>query len=215
MSLHAVLTGLGLADIPAAVLWDMDGTIIDTEDALSECSREIVIAHGGTWTAADGAYVLGASVADHAARLQEAVARGPQKTADGSALLDEVEELLGERAYSRCQLVTGAAELLRAFRTAAIPQALVTATSGHLVTLALESLSEKYFDTVVTGSDPVAAKPDPAPYLEAARRLGVNISECLIFEDSFQGLAAARASGSHVVDVVATPLTRLAPLLHV
>lgn len=194
-----------LGKLPAAVLWDMDGTIVDTEWAWGELSEDVVKPAGGVWGSEDTEFILGASTLDHANRLADAVERGGKPRPEPMEIFGELTELMAERAYPFVELLPGVRELLVAFREAGIAQALVTATPKDLVDIALESLGETYFNTVVTGSDDVPGKPDPGPYLLGARRLGVEAADCLVFEDSRAGLAAARASGADVVDVNDTP----------
>lgn len=204
---------LGLSEVPQAVLWDLDGTLVDSESAWVAYSKDVVLAQGGIWEDADSAYIFGVSKLEHANRLAQAIARGSGEPNDPCALYTIVEDSMRTEAYPNTTLLPGAAELLVALRDVGVPQVLVTATAADLVDVVLSALPEHYFNALVTGSDPVPAKPDPAPYLLGAKRVGAEISHCLIFEDSAVGLAAARASTANVVDVSATPLVELAALL--
>ncbi|WP_300047550.1 HAD family phosphatase [Trueperella sp.] len=201
---------LGLSQLPAAVLWDMDGTIVDTESAWGELSETVIREAGGIWESEDTEFILGASTADHANRLADAVARAGLERPESMEIFGELTRLMATRAYPFVRLLPGVRELLWAFRDAGVPQALVTATPKDLVDIALESLGEMYFNAVVTGSDEVPGKPAPDPYLLGAKRLGVNAEDALIFEDSRAGLEAARASGAVVVDVNHTAPAMLA-----
>ena len=199
MSIHKVLEAVGLDRAPAAVLWDMDGTIIDSESEWARFTRQMVLEAGGVWTDDDEAYIFGANSADHGR--------------DAQAMFDELGALMTAEVYAKAVLLPGARELLVAFRDAGIPQAMVTATPKDVVDVALEALGEAYFNAVVTGSEDIPGKPDPAPYLLGAQRLAADPGECLAFEDSVAGLAAARASGAHVVDVNEVKVAELATLL--
>lgn len=213
MSIDNVWTAVGLDRAPAAVLWDMDGTIIDSESEWARFTRQMVLEGGGVWTDDDEAYILGANSADHGARMAQAIERGGGDHRDAQAMFDELGALMTAEVYAKAVLLPGARELLVAFRDAGIPQAMVTATPKDVVDVALEALGEAYFNAVVTGSEDIPGKPDPAPYLLGAQRLAADPGECLAFEDSVAGLAAARASGAHVVDVNEKKVAELATLL--
>lgn len=213
MALEHVFSAIGLVEPPAGVMWDMDGTIIDTESEWAHYSRVVVERHGGEWTADDDAYINGASTEDHAARLASAVFVTTGERLGASDLFDEMSELLATEVFANVEPLPGAAELLRAVGEARIAQALVTATPMNLVEPVLGALEPIRFDSVVTGSDDIPGKPNPAPYLLGAERLGVAAENCVAFEDSKPGLAAARASGATTIDVGQYPLADLAKLL--
>ncbi|MDO5024939.1 MAG: HAD family hydrolase [Trueperella sp.] len=212
MSLADVYAALGLSEPPAAVLWDMDGTIVDTEADWVNNSRKVVEAHGGYWDDADGNYIFGACTADHAQRLADAVARGTGPRLAPMRLFDLLHQEM-RTAYQDAELLPGAAEMLTAFLEAGIPQALVTATEMDLVIPALQNFPQEYFAAVVSGSEKIPGKPSPEPYLLGAQRLQADIRDCLVFEDSAAGLAAARASGAVTIDVNEIKVADLAKLL--
>lgn len=213
MALQDVLNHVGCELLPAAVLWDMDGTIVDSEDEWAEITRQIVLAKGGEWNDDDDAFIRGANSLNHGGRMADAVERGTGSRPDPNALFIELGERMKTDVYGQATLIPGAHELLLAFREAGVAQAMVTATPKDIVDVALEALGENYFNAVVTGSEDVPGKPDPAPYLLGAKRLAAEPAECLAFEDSGTGLAAARASGAHVVDVNECRLADLAKFL--
>ncbi|MDP9805927.1 HAD superfamily hydrolase (TIGR01509 family) [Trueperella bonasi] len=213
MALQDVLNHVGCERLPAAVLWDMDGTIVDSEEEWAEITRQIVLAKGGEWNDDDDAFIRGANTQDHGGRMADAVERAVGTRPDPSQLFRELGERMKTDVYGAATLIEGARELLLAFREAGIAQAMVTATPKDIVDVALEALGENYFNAVVTGSEDVPGKPDPGPYLLGAKRLAAEPTECLAFEDSRAGLAAARASGAHVVDVNEYRLADLAKLL--
>lgn len=213
MSIENVLTAIGLDEMPAAVLWDMDGTVVDSEDEWDAITEKIVLESGGEWNDDDAAFIRGANSDDHGGRMADAVGRGTGQRPDPVDLFAELGERMKTDVYANSVLLPGAHELLVAFREAGVPQAMVTATPKDIVDVALESLGETYFNAVITGSEDIPGKPDPAPYLLGAKRLAADPTKCLAFEDSVAGLAAARASGAHVVDVNEIPLANLAKLL--
>jgi HAD superfamily hydrolase (TIGR01509 family) len=99
----------------------------------------------------------------------------------------------------------GAPELLRGVRAAGLATALVTTTPRALADVVLRSirrgLGEDPFDVTICGDEVPARKPDPAPYLQAMRALGVEPGECVVIEDSQAGITAGLASGAAVLGV--------------
>ncbi|QOQ38363.1 HAD family hydrolase [Trueperella pecoris] len=213
MTIAHVWEALGLEAAPEAVLWDMDGTIVDTGEQWGALSEKVVREAGGLWSKEDTAFVVGTSSSAHAQRVADAVARGGGERPEPEEIFAELLQEMATIVYPRVELLAGAEELLRAFRDAGIAQVLVTATPANLVEIARGSLGQMYVNALVTGSDHVAPKPDPAPYLLGARRVASDIRRCLVFEDSRAGLAAARASGATTVDVTSMPLSALAERL--
>ncbi|WP_081689967.1 HAD family hydrolase [Actinotignum schaalii] len=195
---------------PAAVLWDMDGTLVDSEEEWARVSGNVVRSHGGIWTDEDVLAIRGADTIAHGRRMMAAVRRGGGEV-DPWKMFAEVLRAMADH-MADAELIDGAAELLDAFSAAGIPQALVTATPGRPVEIFLAGPGSR-LEAAVTGDDDVPGKPNPAPYLLGAQRLGVPIESCLAFEDSGPGLAAARSAGAFTVDVGEFPLAELAALL--
>lgn len=213
MSLHDVFRACGLDTKPAAVLWDMDGTITDTESQWVAQSRLVIEERGGSWTDEDELALHGSSTETHAKHLHTMLVRDGGEVAEPMALFEEVAGHMAEHVYSNPDIMPGALELLNAFAEAEIPQALVTATPIELVGPAIESLPKQYFAARVTGDEPLPAKPDPAPYATAMQRLGVEPAQCLAFEDSIPGQTSASGAGATVVNVMKLELKALAALL--
>lgn len=183
---------------PAAVLWDMDGTLVDTEPFWLAAESALVAAHGGVWTAEDGLSLVGAGLEHSASVLRgRGVALGVEEIIDRltTAVLAQAEERLPWRP--------GARELLLALREAGVPTALVTMSMRPLAERIAADFEPAAFQTLVTGGDVEHAKPHPEPYLRAAELLGVPIEDCLAVEDSVPGLASATASGAVVIGVPA------------
>ena len=182
------------AVLPAAVLWDMDGTLIDTEPYWMAAEVELVEAHGGVWTRQDAVAMIGSSMAVAAAQLQ---ARGVRLTVEEIA--HALNSAVGAAVAAGIPWQPGAFEAVRALHAAGVPQALVT--SSFEVLAAPFAAAVGLFDVVVSGDTVARPKPDPEPYLTAARLLGVDVAGCVAFEDSRSGLASAVASGARVVAV--------------
>jgi HAD superfamily hydrolase (TIGR01509 family) len=98
-------------------------------------------------------------------------------------------------------VMPGAYELLDALRAERVPVALVTSSLGEIADAVLKSVGRDRFDAVVTADDVTRTKPDPEPYLTAAKLLGVEPVRCVVLEDSPNGVAAATAAGCAVVAV--------------
>ncbi len=185
---------------PAAVLFDMDGTLVDSEKVWEIALHELAARAGGTLSAAARRAMVGSSMATSMRIMRTEVGQPDRPEApDVEWLTDRVEDLFGAGLVWR----PGAAELLRAVRAAGLPTALVTSTGRRLVEIALDTLGRSNFDVVVCGDEVSAPKPDPEPYRTAARLLGVPIEACVAIEDSPVGVASALASGATVLAVPA------------
>lgn len=182
---------------PAAVLWDMDGTLVDTEPYWMKAEWEIVSAHGGTWSKEHALAVVGADLLDTGAYMRD---NGPVPLTP-----HEIVELLLDRVVDSIRVSIpwrpGARELLDEVRISATPSALVTMSWRRFAEPVVEALPAGSFDTVVVGDDVERGKPHPDPYLLAAERLGVDPRECLAIEDSPTGVASALAAGCTVLAV--------------
>jgi len=196
--------------MPAAVLWDMDGTIIDSEPYWMDAETALVESFGGVWTHQDALSVVGQGLW-HTARVMRS--RGVTLTDD------EIIQALTERVMAQVRVHVpwrpGARDLLDALKHAGVPTALVTMSLRSLAELVVEAIQDDGLDTpfevIVSGDDVEHAKPHPEPYLRAAELLGVEITDCVAIEDSEPGLASAIASGAvsigvpHMVPLTSSP----------
>ncbi|MCR6713466.1 MAG: HAD family phosphatase [Demequina sp.] len=181
--------------VPAAVLWDMDGTLIDSEPYWIAAETELCAKFGVAWTHEDGLQLVGNSLESSAKVLRE---RGVLMPLDDiiAYLINRVTMQVRERAPWQ----QDAFDLLNAVLAAGIPCALVTMSYRQLADALLARVPEA-FAVVVTGDEVSKGKPDPEAYLVAAKRLGVDITQCVAFEDSIAGVASALASGARTVGV--------------
>lgn len=179
---------------PAAVLWDLDGTIVDTEPLWMAAETALAARHGATWTEEDGLSLVGSDLLEAAHRIEARIGSGlrPQQIVDH--LVAELAEAMRRDQPWR----PGAPELVRALAEAGVPQALVTMSYRSIAAPVVEALP---FDAVVTGDEVTHGKPHPEPYLAAARMLGVDPAVCLAVEDSATGAASADAAGCVVLVV--------------
>ncbi|WP_307793373.1 HAD family hydrolase [Microbacterium stercoris] len=180
------------SDLPAAVLWDMDGTLVDTEPYWMAAETPLVEEYGGTWTHEDALKMVGLNLEASSKILQAAgVALSPQ----------EIISRLSAGVIASCvekgvPFRPGALELLRDLKQHGVKTALVTMSYRHMALAIVDLIGFDAFDVVVAGDDVERGKPFPDAYLQAAEQLGVDIAECVAIEDSPTGLSSAIASGA-------------------
>ena len=186
-----------MTSVPAAVLWDMDGTLIDTEPYWIRCEHELVATYGGRWTDEDATSIVGFDLLDAAEviRTRGGVPLRPNDIVD--KLSAGVTVLLRQRVPWR----PGARELLAALKLRGVPCALVTMSWKDLTAEVVGQLPRDSFQTVITGDMVMNGKPHPEPYPFAAEELGVDPVACVAIEDSPPGIASAEAAGCVVVGV--------------
>lgn len=191
------------APLPTAVLFDMDGTLVDTEPYWIEAEIELVRSHGGTWTEADALAMVGTGLEDAAAVFQrQGVRLGVREIVDG--LITRVAARTRERVVYK----EGARELVAALRGRGVPLALVTSSETPLAEVVLDAFGGPgVFDVVVTGDLGHPAKPAPDPYRIGAaalsRRAGreLGLRGMVAVEDSRTGIRSATAAGIFTVGV--------------
>ncbi|MEV6370959.1 HAD family phosphatase [Micromonospora sp. WP24] len=182
------------------MLFDMDGTLVDSEKLWDVALQELAAVYGGTLSDDARRAIVGTVMADSMRILHEDLGQ-PERDLKVSA--DWIDARILELFRTGLSWRPGAMALLTAVRAAGIPTALVTSSGRPLVEVALETLGRENFDVVVCGDEVVAAKPHPEPYLTAARLLGVPIERCVAIEDSATGVASALAAGAAVLAVPA------------
>ncbi|MER6592268.1 HAD family phosphatase [Micromonospora purpureochromogenes] len=182
------------------MLFDMDGTLVDSEKLWDVALRELAAEYGGTLSDAARRAVIGTSMAESMRIVHDDLGQ-PERDAQVSTRWINARILELFRTGLRWR--PGALTLLRAVRAAGIPTALVTSSGRPLVEVALDTLGRDSFDAVVCGDEVDLAKPHPEPYLTAARLLDVPIGRCVAIEDSPTGVASALAAGAAVLAVPA------------
>ncbi|WP_277871808.1 HAD family hydrolase [Cryobacterium ruanii] len=185
------------AFLPAAVLWDMDGTIVDTEPYWMQAETELVSEFGGVWTQDDGMLLVGSGLWNSATILQS---RGVDLSPDAivARLTDRVQEQLGQHGIP---WRPGSRELLQELKAAGVPTALVTMSVERMARQIIDLMDFVAFDVVVAGDMVANSKPHPDPYLVAAERLGVDPRDCIAIEDSVPGVTSAVAAGTITIAV--------------
>ncbi|MDI6100143.1 HAD family phosphatase [Actinoplanes sp. NEAU-A12] len=182
------------------MLFDMDGTLVDSERVWGIALAELAVHAGGVLSDTARLAMVGTSMATSMRLFRDDLGQpGRPEAPDVEWLTTRVQELFSEGLVWR----PGAMELLLAVRAAGIPTALVTSTGRRLVEVALKTLGAENFDVVVCGDEVERPKPDPEPYRTAAALLGVPISSCVAIEDSPSGVASAFAAGARVLAVPA------------
>ena len=180
-----------------AILFDMDGLFIDSEPEWHAAETEMMRGYGYDWQPADPLQCLGGPLA----RVTEYMSGCLKGSIKPEVLAKEIIDEMTTRLSSATTYMPGAIEFSKLVSQARIPQALVSASPRTLVNAVVSNLDQNYFKETVAAGDIERTKPFPDPYLHAAKLLDVEISNCLIFEDSQTGITAATASGAFVVAI--------------
>lgn len=187
-----------------AVLFDMDGTLVETEEYWGAAMFELAESLGGTMSEEARAATVGSTIRRSMTILYAdlgLVRTEEQLRADARCVEDRTAELM-TAGISWCP---GARELVTAARAAGLRTALVTTTPRRLADVVLSAiradLDDDPFHVTVCGDEVPVRKPDPTPYLQAMAALGVEPGECVVVEDSESGVAAGLAAGAAVLGV--------------
>jgi HAD superfamily hydrolase (TIGR01509 family) len=184
----------------AAVLFDMDGLLVDSEPLWSVAEVELAAKLGATWTEDLKTAVVGTRLEASVPVILEwfGLPSGPAEVASTSEfLLTRMVELFHEFL----PMMPGALELVDGVRALGVPTALVSSSYRVLVDAALDTVGRERFDVTVAGDEVIDGKPSPEPYLLACTMLGVDPARVVILEDSISGVAAGESAGATVVAV--------------
>jgi HAD superfamily hydrolase (TIGR01509 family) len=188
-----------------AVLFDMDGTLVETEELWGEAMAALARSLGGEFSAGARERTVGTSmtVAMGILYADLGVERSAaDSVADARWVEDETAALMTARGMP---WRPGARELLTAVRDAGLATALVTTTPRRIAQIVLDRIAAELggspFDVTVCGDEVPARKPDPAPYLQAMAALTVDPGSSLVVEDSLVGVTAGLAAGAAVLGV--------------
>ncbi|MFC4785058.1 HAD family hydrolase [Nocardioides sp. MAHUQ-72] len=182
---------------PDAVLWDMDGTLVDTEPYWIEVEYEIAARYGGTWSHQHALNLVGNDLIESGRYIREHMGIDVEP----SQIVEELLDGVVERVVDQVPWRPGAVELLAELGEQEVPCALVTMSYRRFVAPILQALPDTTFAAIVTGDAVTRGKPHPEPYLKAAALLGVDPARCLAVEDSNTGARSAAAAGCTVLVV--------------
>lgn len=193
--------------LPAAVLWDMDGTLVDTEPYWIAAEHAIVEEHGGVWSDEFAHQLVGNDLMVSAEFIRD----NSPITWEPERIIEELLLRVTAEVRRHVPWRPGARELLASLIEAGVPNALVTMSWRSLAAAVVEALPAGTFDALVTGDEVAHGKPHPEPYYAAARLLGVEPRDCIAIEDSPTGVRSAVAAGVPTIavpHVVPVPVTR-------
>jgi len=182
---------------PAAILFDHDGTLVDTEPVWAAAKVALAADFGGTWTEQDTLDCLGLSMQFTLDRLRERGVNLPDQEIN-DRLVAKVREAL---AHQPVEFLPGIERFLSEVREAQIPAAIVTNATTSIARRTANAAPEGTFSVIIGNDETTHPKPDPQPYLLAAERLGVDPTQCVAIEDSPSGVRSATAAGMRVIVV--------------
>ena len=182
---------------PAAILFDHDGTLVDTEPVWAAAKVALAAEFGGTWTEQDTLDCLGLSMQFTLDRLRERGVNLPDEEIN-TRLVAKVHETLAQQPV---EFLPGIEHFLSEVRDAQIPAAVVTNATTSVARRTANAAPEGTFSVIIGNDETTHPKPNPQPYLLAAERLGVDPTQCVAIEDSPSGVRSATAAGMRVIVV--------------
>lgn len=182
---------------PAAILFDHDGTLVDTEPVWAAAKVALAAEFGGTWTEQDTLDCLGLSMQFTLDRLRERGVNLPDEEIN-DLLVAKVHETLAQQPV---EFLPGVERFLSEVREAQIPAAVVTNATTSVARRTANAAPEGTFSVIIGNDETTHPKPNPQPYLLAAERLGVDPTQCVAIEDSPSGVRSATAAGMRVIVV--------------
>lgn len=175
----------------------MDGLSVDTEPMWLQTEVELANEYGADWSLADQAHCLGGPMSKVGIHLADKSNRPDL----AEWFSDEMVRRMAQRCSQGVGFMPGVEVLLNEILELGIPVGLVSASPRPIVDAVLNGLGKSYYQFSISASDVSRSKPFPDPYLLAADKLNVDISECIVLEDSATGVASATAAGAYVVAV--------------
>jgi HAD superfamily hydrolase (TIGR01509 family) len=181
----------------SAILFDMDGTLIDSEPLWLEAEIEIMEELGCNWDQQDHINCLGGPI-DKTENYMQDRSNNIKPFGYFTKKLDDVME---KKLSTKLNLIPNALEIINDCKRSELKIALVTASSGRLMSAVLKRFPVGIFDTTVSYDDVKRSKPDPEPYLLASKTLGVDITNCVVIEDSLTGVQSGLNAGAQVIGI--------------
>jgi len=175
-----------------AIIFDMDGVLVDSEPLGFEAMRQVMGRHGVTYTEADNSEFLGRTTLEECRILKSR--HGLQ--ADARDLTSEYVEILVSLIRDRPRPMPGVPAILEEVFAAGYRMALASSADPMVIAENVRSLGlARFFGAVVSGTEVARGKPEPDVFIETAKRLHLPAASCLVVEDSRNGLLAAKAAG--------------------
>ena len=184
-----------------AVLWDMDGTLVDSEKLWDVSLSALYETYGGAMSRETRTALVGASAEETMVTAYAELGLDPDADGDGASRSAGCTTTRRTCSTDGLPWCDGAREMLEALAAERTPMALVTNTQRALTERALNSIGRHYFSATVCADEVPSGKPAPDPYLRAADLLGLSPADCLAVEDSVTGTAAAEGAGCAVLVV--------------
>jgi HAD superfamily hydrolase (TIGR01509 family) len=181
----------------AAVLFDMDGILVDSEPVWYDVEGGLVRRLGGVWSREHQARCIGGTVDATCRYIRDLT--GTAWTVE--RIQAEVMRDMVEHFATTLPVIEGAVELVDGVHALGVPTALVSSSYRELVDAALRKLGAHRFDVTVAGDEVTRGKPDPEPYLTACHRLDVAPATAVVLEDALNGVRSAESAGCPVVVV--------------
>jgi HAD superfamily hydrolase (TIGR01509 family) len=186
-----------MSNFYSAVFFDMDGLFVDSEPLWLISETELMARFGYAWTEADQNYCLGGPLS----RVGQYMFEKTGKKESPNFFTNTIVTIMSEKLSTGAPIMPGAFSLLNDLEKNGVSTALVSASPRVLVDAVLAMFPEHTFKFSLSADDVTNPKPDPEAYLKAAKKLGVEITQCLILEDSPNGVKAATASGAFTIAV--------------
>ena len=194
----------------SAAFFDMDGLFLDSEPQWHQSQQEICARYSYAWDDDDQRICIGgplSRVGDYISDICAHDMTGPQ-------VVQELTDMMLVKLSTKAILMPGAFDAVERVRQV-MPVALVSASPRILMDAALTTLPKDFFQFSISADDVARTKPFPDPYIEAANRMGVPTTSCVVFEDSLTGIASAKSAGCAVVAVPHYVEVALAPKVRV
>lgn len=183
-----------------AVLWDMDGTLMDSQPLWDESFRNCCRERGGTVTPEQVAGIAGASIARTCELIAETGATASPQDPATAEVFAEISARVEAAVRADPPILPGARSITATLNEIGLAQVIVTQSPRPIVEAVAHALGDVFVE-LVTGDDGLPGKPTPAPYAAAIELLGLSPEECVVVEDSATGAASARSNDLRVIQV--------------
>lgn len=174
-----------------AILWDMDGTLVDTEPMWIQCEAELMSEFGYTWSDEDSHFCIGGPME----KVQNYMAEKSGSEIEPQWFGNRLVEMMLKRMRDGVEVKSGVLDLLHEARSSGLKQAIVSASRRPIVDAVMTGLGFP-FDHSISASEVTISKPHPESYLRAASFFEIDIEGCVVFEDSLTGIRSGLDSGA-------------------